>query len=121
METPKIFESEYRFCMILWENEPIRSGELVKLAKEKLGWKPTTTYTVIKRLAERGVLENRDSVVRALVSREEVRRSEIDELVEKKFEGSLPAFIAAFTSGRALSPEEADEIQKMIDNARRRV
>ena len=121
METPKVFESEYRFCTILWENEPIRSGELVKLAQEKLGWRPTTTYTVIKRLAERGVLENRDSVVRSLVSRDEVRRSEIDELVEKKFAGSLPAFVAAFTSGRELSPEEADEIQRMIDKARRRV
>lgn len=121
METPKVFESEYRFCTILWENEPIRSGELVRLAKDKLGWKPTTTYTVIKRLAERGVLENRDSIVRSLVSREEVRRSEIDELVEKKFAGSLPAFVAAFTQDRELSPEEADEIQKMIDKARRRV
>ena len=69
METPKVFESEYRFCLILWENEPIRSGELVKLCRERLGWMPTTTYTVIKRLSERGVLINENSVVRSLVSK----------------------------------------------------
>ena len=81
METPKVFESEYRFCLILWENEPIRSGALVKLCRERLGWMPTTTYTVIKRLSERGVLVNEKSVVRSLVSKEEVQAAELDELV----------------------------------------
>ncbi|MBO4563621.1 MAG: BlaI/MecI/CopY family transcriptional regulator [Clostridia bacterium] len=119
METPKIFESEYRFCMILWETEPIRSGELVKLAEERLGWKPTTTYTVIKRLAERGILQNRDSVVRSLVGRDEVRAAEIDELMEKKFEGSVPAFVAAFARNRRLSEDELDELQRMIDSMRK--
>ncbi|MBR5459974.1 MAG: BlaI/MecI/CopY family transcriptional regulator [Clostridia bacterium] len=118
METPKIFESEYRFCEILWENEPIKSPELAKLCAERLGWKPSTTYTVIKRLSERGVLKNEHTVVTSLVSREEVREAEIDELVEKKFDGSLPAFIAAFTRRRNISDEEIDEIQKMIDDAR---
>lgn len=118
METPKIFESEYRFCMILWENEPVSSGELVAMCRERLGWKPTTTYTVIKRLAERGVLENKNSVVRSLVGRDEVRAAEIDELVEKKFEGSLPAFITAFARNRRLSEEELDELQRMIDSMR---
>ena len=73
MSTPKIFESEYRFCLILWEYEPIKSSELVKLCKDKLGWKPTTTYTVIKRLSERGVVKNENTVVSSLVSREEAQ------------------------------------------------
>lgn len=118
METPKVFESEYRFCLILWEHEPVRSSELVALCREQLGWKPTTTYTVIKRLSERGVLVNENSVVRSLVSKDEVQAAEIDELVEKKFEGSLPAFIAAFTRHRRLSGAELDEMQRMIDEYR---
>lgn len=118
METPKVFESEYRFCLILWEHEPVRSSELVALCREQLGWKPTTTYTVIKRLSERGVLVNENSVVRSLVSKDEVQAAEIDELVEKKFDGSLPAFIAAFTKHRRLSGAELDEMQRMIDEYR---
>lgn len=118
METPKVFESEYRFCLILWEHEPVRSSELVALCREQLGWKPTTTYTVIKRLSERGVLANENSVVRSLVSKDEVQAAEIDELVEKKFCGSLPAFIAAFTRHRRLSGAELDEMQRMIDEYR---
>lgn len=119
METPKIFESEYRFCCILWEQEPIKSSELVKLCQEKLGWKPTTTYTVIKRLSERGVLKNENTVVTALVSKDQVQASEIDEMVERTFEGSLPAFVAAFTKHRKLSEKEIDAIQQMIDAYRK--
>lgn len=119
MDTPKVFESEYRFCLILWEHEPIASGELVKLCKEQLGWKRSTTYTVIKRLSERGVLKNEDSIVTSLVSKDEVQASEIDELVEKKFEGSLPAFIAAFTRHQHLSDKDLDQVQKMIDQYRK--
>ena len=80
MSTPKVFESEYRFCLILWENEPIKSSELVSLCKEKLGWKPTTTYTVIKRLSERGVVKNENTVVSSLVSKDEIQEAEIDEI-----------------------------------------
>ena len=119
METPKVFESEYRFCLILWENEPIRSGALVKLCRERLGWMPTTTYTVIKRLSERGVLVNEKSVVRSLVSKEEVQAAELDELVEKTFEGSLPAFIAAFSKRKDLTDSDIDEVQEMIDRCRK--
>ncbi len=115
METPKVYESEYRFCLILWEHEPIKSGELVKLCKEQLGWKPTTTYTVIKRLSERGILKNENTVVTSLVSKDAVQAAEIDELVERTFEGSLPAFIAAFTRHRKLSRDEIDQVQQMID------
>ena len=118
MEVPKIFESEYRFCLILWEKEPIRSSELVALCRERLGWKPTTTYTVIKRLSERGVLKNENSVVTSLITKEEAQAAEIDEMVEKRFEGSLPAFLAAFTKRRRLSKKEIDEVQEMIDRYR---
>lgn len=118
MQTPKIFESEYRFCLILWEHEPVGSGELVKLCGEQLGWKPTTVYTVIKRLSERGVLKNENAVVTSLVSKDEVQAAEIDELVEKKFEGSLPAFVAAFTKHRRISKKEIDAVQQMIDRFR---
>ena len=119
MDTPKIFESEYRFCLILWEHEPIKSRELVQLCQDQLGWKPTTTYTVIKRLAQREVLKNENTVVSALVTKEEAQAAEIDQLVEKRFEGSLPAFLAAFTRHQKLSQEEVDEIQQMIDRYRR--
>ncbi len=119
MDIPKVFESEYRFCLILWEHEPIKSSELVNLCKEQLGWKPTTTYTVIKRLSQRGVLKNENTIVSSLVSKDEVQASEIDEMVEKTFEGSLPAFIAAFTKHRKISEKEIDEVQKMIDRYRK--
>ena len=115
METPKVFESEYRFCLILWEHEPIKSSELVNLCREQLGWKPTTTYTVIKRLSERGVLKNENTVVSSRVSKDEVQAAELNEMVEKTFEGSLPAFIAAFTKHQKLSEKEIDAVQKMID------
>ncbi len=118
MDTPKIFESEYRFCLILWEQEPVKSSELVRLCQERLGWKPTTTYTVIKRLSERGVVKNENSVVTALVSREQVQAAEIDELVEKKFGGSLPAFVAAFTKHGRITEKEIDQVQRMIDRFR---
>ena len=118
MATPKIFESEYRFCLILWEHEPVKSSVLVELCQSQLGWKPTTTYTVIKRLSARGVLKNENTIVTSLVSKDEVQAAEIDELVEKKFEGSLPAFVAAFTRHRKLSGADLDQVQQMIDQYR---
>lgn len=119
MSTPKIFESEYRFCLILWANEPVKSSRLVELCREQLGWKPTTTYTVIKRLSERGILKNENTVVSSLVSKDEVQSAEISELVDKTFEGSLPAFVAAFTRHRKITESEIDEIQQMIDDFRK--
>ena len=115
MPTPKIFESEYRFCLILWESEPIRSMDLAKLCKEKLDWSKTTTYTVIKRLSERGVIKNENAVVSSIVSKEEAQRSELDELMDKKFEGSLPAFIAAFGRRQDLTEAEIQEIRRIIE------
>ena len=103
----------------MWEHEPISAAQLVKRCQEQLGWKRTTTYTVIKRLGERGVLKNEDGIVTALVSKDEAQACEINELVEKKFEGSLPAFIAAFTKRQDLSNDELDEVQQMIDRIRK--
>ena len=119
MKIPKIHESEYRFCLILWEHEPVTAVELVKLCQEQLGWKRTTTYTVIKRLGERGILKNENGQITSLISKEEAQACEIDELVEKKFGGSVPAFIAAFTKRTKISEKELDEVQKMIDQIRK--
>ena len=103
----------------MWSHEPISASKVVKLCQEQLGWKRTPTYTVIKRLGERGVLKNEDGIVTALISKDEAQACEIDELVEKKFEGSLPAFIAAFTKRQDLSNDELDEVQQMIDRIRK--
>ena len=119
MSTPKVFESEYRFCQIMWEHEPVKTTELVTLCQEQLGWKPTTTYTVIKRLSERGILENNDKIISSLVSKDEVQAAELNEMVEKTFEGSLPAFVAAFTKHTKLSDNEVDALQQMIDRYRK--
>ena len=115
MSAPKVFESEYRFCLILWRNEPINSTKLAKLCKEELGWSRTTTYTVIKRLSDRGVVKNENATVTALVSKEEVQLSQMEEMMEKTFEASLPAFLAAFARRQALSQEEEEEIRRIIE------
>ena len=116
METPKIFDSEYRFCEILWEHEPVSSSELVRLCREKLDWKKSTTYTVIRRLSERGVVQSRDAIVTSLVSRQEALSAQSAQVVEKSFAGSLPDFIAAFTRKKKLSRQEIAEIRRMIDS-----
>ena len=119
MSSPKIFESEYRFCRILWENEPIKSGDLARLCAEQLGWKTTTTYTVIKRLSDRGVIKNEHTVVSSLVSRQEAEAAEIEELIEKKFDSSVPGFLAAFTKSRRLNAKEIAEISAWITEVRK--
>ncbi len=116
METPKIFESEYRFCLILWENEPVDSSQLVKLCHAQLGWSKSTTYTVIRRLAERGVLKNENTVVTALISKEEAQNSRLREMVDETFEGSMPAFIAAFSRSKKLTRSEVDQLRALIDS-----
>lgn len=119
MDIPKIPEGEYRFCLIMWEHEPVSSLELVKLCREKLAWKRTTTYTVIKRLGDRGVLKLENGMVTSLISKEEVEKAEIETFVESKFGGSLPAFVAAFTRHQELSEADLDEVQRMIDRIRK--
>lgn len=116
MPTPKVFESEYRFCEILWENEPVSSSELVRICNERLEWKKSTTYTVIKRLSERGVIKSENTIVTSLVSRKEIQTAESAEIVDRTFSGSLPEFIAAFTRGKSLSKKEIEQIRQIIDS-----
>jgi len=115
METPKIYESEYRFCLILWKHEPVKSTELVKLCEAELNWKKPTTYTVLRKLCERGLFQNVDGLVSARISRQEFYALQSEKFVEETFEGSLPAFLAAFTTRKALSAEEIAQIRAMID------
>ena len=115
METPKIFESEYRFCLILWEQEPVNSTKLVELCKTQLGWSKATTYTVIRRLSERGVLKNENTIVTSLISKEQAQASRLEEMVEETFEGSLPAFIAAFSRSKKLTAADVAQLQALID------
>ena len=119
MNAPKIHEGEYRFCLIMWEREPVTAVELVKLCREQLAWKKSTTYTVIKRLGERGVLKLENGIVTSLISKDEAEKSEIETFVETKFGGSLPAFVAAFTKHQSLSEADLDEVQRMIDRMRK--
>ena len=114
METPKIFESEYRFCLILWEHAPVNSTKLVQLCKEQLGWSKATTYTVIRRLAERGVLKNENAIVSAIITKEQAQASRLEEMVEETFEGSLPAFIAAFSRSKKLTKQEVEQLKTLI-------
>lgn len=111
----RLCDSEYRFMMLIWESEPVKSGDLVKISKDRLGWKKSTTYTVIKKLSERGFIKNEDTVVTALVSKEECQAVESDYFMERTFEGSLPGFVAAFLGGKTISAKEAEEIKRLID------
>ena len=108
-------EVQRQFAEIVWEKEPIGSGELVKICDREFGWKKSTTYTVLKKLCEKGLFQNVGGVVSSIVSRTEFYAVTSEQFVEETFGGSLPAFIAAFTSGKKLTKEEVDEIQKMID------
>ena len=118
MSTPKIFESEYRFCLLLWQNEPISSSELAKICNKELGWSRTTTYTVIKRLSDRGVVKNENSIVTSLISKEEIQLAEMEEMMAKTFENSVPAFVAAFAKKENLSEKEIEEIKRIINKGK---
>ena len=111
----KIYEGEYRFLNILWENEPISSPKLVQLCNEQLGWKKSTTYTVIKKLIDKGIVKNENTIVSALVTKEEVDRQDSDELLQRTSKGNIPAFFAAFLKDRKLSREDAEHIRQIID------
>lgn len=111
-------EVQAHFADIIWEREPVASGELVKICQKELQWKKPTTYTVLRKLCEKGIFVNNDGIVTSLISREDFYAAKSERFVEETFDGSLPAFIAAFTSHKSLSPEEADEIQQMIDRFR---
>lgn len=114
MSDMKLGAIESRFADLIWQNEPMTPGELVKLAAEELNWKRTTTYTVLKRLCERGLFQKEERVITALISREEFYARQSERFVEDTFDGSLPAFLTAFTRRRKLSPEEIEELKKVI-------
>ena len=119
MERYKLFDAEFKFVSLVWEHEPINSTELVRLCADNLGWKKSTTYTVLKKLIDRGILQNSDAMVTALVKREDVQRYESNAVVEKAFGGSLPKFLTAFLDERQLTEKEIAELKKIIEEAAR--
>lgn len=115
----KLGAVEARFADIIWQHEPLSSTELVKLAGEELDWKKSTTYTVLKRLCQRGIFQNDGGTVTSLLSKEEFAACQSEQFVEETFDGSLPAFVAAFTTRKKLSRKEYDQLQALIDERRR--
>ena len=118
MEELKLHDGEYKFVNVIWELEPIRSPELVKACEKRLGWNKSTTYTVLRKLAKRGVLRNDNTIVTTIVKREQIQKYEADALLGKVFDGSIPTFIAAFLQGKALSEQDIQAIEKMIKDAK---
>ena len=104
-----------RFADIVWANEPVASGELVKICEKELNWKKPTTYTVLRKLCEKGIMQNEDGIVTSIISRDEFYSAKSEQIIEDSYDGSLPAFIAAFTSHKKLTAKEVEEIQQMID------
>jgi len=111
----KLSESEERFAELIWQNEPIGSGELVKLCEKEMNWKKSTTYTVLKKLCEKGIFRNENAVVSSLITKDEYYSRQSISFVEETFGGSLPKFLAAFIGGRKLSSQQAEELKKLID------
>ena len=109
-------EIQEQFAEIIWDNEPIASGKLVKIADERLGWKKSTTYTVLRKLCEKGLFQNSDGIVTSVISKAEFDHAKSNKFVNDNFGGSLPSFIAAFTGRKKLSEKEVAKIQKMIDS-----
>ncbi|HWQ79055.1 MAG TPA: BlaI/MecI/CopY family transcriptional regulator [Anaerovoracaceae bacterium] len=115
----KLFESEYKFMEVVWKHAPVNSTRLVVLCREILGWKKSTTYTVLRKLCERGLLKNENATVNYLVEKEEIQMQESRELLEKSFEGSLPMFLTTFLKKESLSEQEAMELKRIIDESRK--
>ena len=116
MEKYKLGEMETAFAEIIWKNAPVASGELVKICEKELSWKKSTTYTMLKRLCQRGIFENDNGVVKVLISKEEFKAAQSEQFVEETFGGSLPMFLTAFTKRNKLSAKEIEEIKNLIDN-----
>lgn len=114
MEEYKLGAVESRFADIIWSHEPLPSRELVALCQQQLNWKKPTTYTVLRKLCERGIFQNRDGLVSSVISRQEFYAMQSERFVEETFEGSLPAFLAAFTARKKLTPEEVSTIRSLI-------
>ena len=111
----RLGEIEMRFAELIWQNEPVASGDLVKIAEKELSWKKSTTYTILRRLCEREIFQNRDSIVTSLLSKEEFLAGQSEKFVEETFSGSLPQFLAAFSMRKKLSDKDIEEIQRFID------
>lgn len=115
MEQYKLFDAEFKFVCIVWDEEPLTTRRLTEICQEKLGWKRTTTYTVLRKLSDRGILQSKNSTVTSIVKREQVQKYESQVVVEKAFNGSLPKFIAAFLNDKTISQDEAEELKRLID------
>ena len=111
----KLFDAEYKFMSIVWEREPINSTELTRICEKELGWKKPTTYSMIRKLSERGIMQNEKATVTTLIAKEDVQKYEADVFIDKVFDGSIPSFITSFLQDRTLSKDEAQEIKLMID------
>ena len=118
MEITKLGVVETRFAELIWENEPLSSTQLVRICQQELLWKKPTTYTVLRKLCERGLFQNQNSIVTSRISRDEYYARQCEQFVEDTFEGSLPAFFAAFTTRKQLSDEEVEQLRQMIDRCR---
>ena len=118
MEKIRLCDSEYRFLQVVWEAAPVPSGQLAELCRQRLGWKKSTVYTVLKKMCEKGLLRNENAVVTVLVPRERVTAAEAEQFVDRTFGGSLPGFLAAFMSGKKLTAREAEEMKRLIDRYR---
>lgn len=117
MDTIKLHDAEFKFVSLIWANEPINSTDLVKLSLEELGWKKSTTYTVLRKLCERGILKNEDAIVTTIVCKEDVLKHESNAVIDKTFSGSLPQFLTAFLGEKKLSTREAEELKRIIEEA----
>ncbi|WP_010268240.1 BlaI/MecI/CopY family transcriptional regulator [Paenibacillus senegalensis] len=117
MERYRLFDAEFKFVTIIWDHEPVNSTELSKICLKELGWKKSTTYNMIRKLVERRILKNENATVTALVKREQVQKYESEVLLEKAFGGSLPVFLATFLKDKKLTPKEAEQLKKMIEEA----
>ena len=115
MDTKRLAESDYRFMCLIWDSEPVNSTALAEKARTALGWKKSTTYTMIKKMSEKGFIKNENAVVSALIPRERVQRVESEKFVEQTFAGSLPGFLVAFLGGKKISRAEAEELKALID------
>lgn len=118
MSNLKLFDSEFKLMSLIWEHEPVNSTRLARLSRDKLGWKKSTTYTVLRKLRQKGVLANKDAVVTALVTQFEVQKYESEALLGKAFDGSLPEFLTAFLGDKKLSAAEAEELKRIIEGSK---
>lgn len=117
MEKHKLFDAEYKFMCIIWDNEPINSTELSKISLKLLGWKKPTTYTMLRKLSEKELIKNENATVTALVKREQVQKYESEQIIEKNFDGSLPTFLATFLDNKKITEKEAAELKRIIEEA----